>query len=595
MGRHWRENASWPIYVRLLGYTRPFWPVMLLALCGMVVNAAAMTAFVKLIKPLLDGLFATHDPHTIFWMPIWIIGIFVVRGLGSYAERYGMAYVGLNVVQQMRQDVFDAYLRMGSVFFGREASGHQVARITYTSEQVAHASTNALKIAVTDGLTVIGMVGLMLYTNAYLTLALFVLVPVVAVVVTVVSRRYRRVSRRVQSTMGTVTGHVEEVVNGQREVKLYGAQARESGHFLSIVRRTRQLNMKVAVTNAMSSSAIQTVAAFSLALIVFMATRPGVIEHMTPGDFTRIIMAMGAILPSMKRLATVQANIQRGVAAAEEVFEVLDTPGERDTGTRELARARGDLRFESVVMRYPGTDHDVLHGVTLDCPVGTMTALVGRSGSGKSTMANLIPRFYVPASGQVLLDGHPVSEYRLADLRRQIAWVGQSVMLFDDTVAGNIAYGELAGASEAQIVAAAEAANAMEFIDALPEGIHTRVGPGGNLLSGGQRQRIAIARAILKDAPVLVLDEATSALDTASERLIQQALSRLMQNRTTLVIAHRLSTVEYADQIAVLDQGRIVERGTHADLLAHEGQYALLYRMQFRSRDTVPADQAACP
>ncbi len=576
-----REHAIWPIYKRLLGYTRPFWPIMLLALAGMVIDAAALTIFVKLIKPLLDELFAERNPETIFWMPIWIIGIFAFRGVGAFAERYGMAYVGLHVVQQMRMDVFNTYLRLGSPFFSREASGHQVARITYTSEQVANASTNALKIGVTDGLTVIGMVGLMVYTNAYLTLALFVLVPVVALVVTVVSRRYRRVSRRVQGMMGSVTGRVEEAVDGQREVKIYGGQKRESGRFLDVIHRTRQLNMKVESTNALASSTVQTVAAMSLALIVYMATRPGMIETMTPGDFTRMIMAMGAILPSMKRLATVQANIQRGMAAADELFQVLDMPGENDAGTRSVQRAHGDIRFEDVVMRYPDAAAAALRGVTLDCPAGTMTALVGRSGSGKSTMANLMPRFYEPESGHILLDGHDVADYRLADLRRQMAWVGQSVMLFDDTVAGNIAYGELAGASEADIVAAAEAANAMEFVRHLPKGIHTPIGPGGNLLSGGQRQRIAIARAILKDAPVLILDEATSALDTESERLIQDALSRLMRDRTTLVIAHRLSTVEHADQIAVLDQGRIVERGTHADLLAMGGQYAALHRMQF--------------
>lgn len=580
------DRAIWPIYKRLLGYTKPFWPVMLMALIGMIIDAGALTAFVKLIKPLLDELFAKRNPETIFWMPIWIIAIFAIRGVASFAERYGMAYVGLNVVQQMRMDVFNTYLRLGSPFFSREGSGHQVARITYTSEQVAHASTNALKIGVTDGLTVIGMVGLMVYTNAYLTLALFVLVPVVALVVTVVSRRYRRVSRRVQGVMGAVTGHVEETVNGQREVKIYGGQKRESSRFMDIIRRTRQLNMKVESTNALSSSTVQTVAAMSLALIVYMATRPGMIETMTPGDFTRMIMAMGAILPSMKRLATVQANIQRGMAAADELFGVLDTPGETDTGTRTLKRAHGDLHFEDVVMRYPEAEKSALRGVTLACLPGTMTALVGRSGSGKSTMANLLPRFYEPASGRIVLDGHDIGEYRLADLRRQMAWVGQSVMLFDDTVAGNIAYGELADASEAEIIAAAEAANAMEFVRDLPKGIHAPIGAGGNLLSGGQRQRIAIARAILKDAPVLILDEATSALDTESERLIQDALSRLMKDRTTLVIAHRLSTVEHADQIAVLDQGRIVERGNHADLLALDGHYAALHRMQFHEPGT---------
>ncbi len=584
-----KGRAAWPIYKRLLRYTVPHKPVVVLALLGMAVDAAGLVTFAHFIKPLLDGLFTKQDPSVIFWMPIWIIAIFLVRGVGSYAESYGTAYIGRHVVQQIRMDIFNAYLRLSSAFFSSESSGHQIARITYTSEQVAQASTNAVKIAITDGLTIIGMVGLMLYTNAYLTLALFVLVPVVGFIVTVVSRRYRRISRHVQGMMGSVTGTVEEVVNGQREVKVYGGQKREHERFDAVTRRTRHLNIKVAATSAVSSATVQTVAAMSLALIVFMATRPGIIEEMTPGGFTTLLVAMGAILPSMKRLATVQANIQRGMAAADELFEIMDTPPEPDQGQLTLQRATGDIEFRSVVMHYPEAEINALRGVDLVCKAGTMTALVGRSGSGKSTLASLLPRFYPLSEGSIHLDGHDITDYKLADLRRQMAWVGQSVVLFDDTVANNIAYGELAGASEDAIIAAAEAANAMEFIRDLPQGIHTPIGQGGNLLSGGQRQRIAIARAILKDAPILVLDEATSALDTESERLIQQALSHLMRDRTSLVIAHRLSTVEHADQIAVLDAGKIVERGTHAELLALGGHYAALHRMQFHDANAAPA------
>ncbi|KGI78139.1 lipid transporter ATP-binding/permease [Oleiagrimonas soli] len=573
--------STWATYKRLLGYVRQHWGMASVGLVGMVIDAGCLTLFTKLIKPMLDNLFTLKDPHTIFWMPIWIVLIFLVRGFGAYMENYGTAVVGRNVVQQIRMDIFNTYLRMTSAFFNREPSGHQIARITYTSEQVANASTNAVKVAVTDGLTVIGMVGLMLWTSAYLTLALFVLVPFVALLVTYISRRYRRIGRRVQNVMGSVTGTVDEVVGGQREVKIYGGQTRERNRFEQVTQAARRLNLKVASTSALSSATVQTVAAMSLALIVFMATRPGIIDSLTPGAFTTLLIAMGAILPSLKRLTNVQSDIQRGVAAAEELFAVMDLPPESDHGQRTVERSQGELMFDDVVMHYPGSSASALQGIRLHCPAGKVTALVGRSGSGKSTLVSLLPRFYEPNAGRVLLDGHPLADYALMSLRRQIAWVGQSVVLFDDTVANNIAYGELAGASEADIVAAAEAANAMEFIRELPEGLNTRIGQGGNTLSGGQRQRIAIARAVLKDAPILILDEATSALDTESERLIQQALSRLMVNRTTLVIAHRLSTVEHADQIAVLDQGRVVELGTHAQLLEREGTYAALHRMQF--------------
>ncbi|GAB3037713.1 lipid A export permease/ATP-binding protein MsbA [Oleiagrimonas citrea] len=575
------EVSTWTTYKRLLGYARPYWIIALLAVIGMALDAAGLTVFASKIKPMLDGLFMKKDPDTIFWMPIWIVGIFLVRGMGAYMENYGTALVGRNVVQQIRMDIFNTYLRMTSAFFNREPSGHQIARITYTSEQVANATTNAVKVAVTDGLTVIGMVGLMLWTSAYLTLALFVLVPFVALLVTYISRRYRRIGRRVQNVMGGVTGTVDEVVSGQREVKIYGGQQRERNRFEEVTEAARRLNLKVASTSALSSATVQTVAAMSLALIVFMATRPGIIDSLTPGSFTTLIIAMGAILPSLKRLTNVQSDIQRGMAAAEELFAVMDTPPESDHGQRTVERSVGELAFEDVQMQYPGAAVAALQGIRLDCPAGKVTALVGRSGSGKSTLVSLLPRFYEPGAGRITLDGHPLNDYALASLRRQIAWVGQSVVLFDDTVANNIAYGELTGASEAEIIAAAEAANAMEFIRELPDGLNTRIGQGGNTLSGGQRQRIAIARAVLKDAPILILDEATSALDTESERLIQQALTRLMVNRTTLVIAHRLSTVEHADQIAVLDQGRVVELGTHAQLLERDGTYAALHRMQF--------------
>ena len=579
--------SGFALYARLLGYARRYWPVALVTMLAMIVDAACMGLFAHSIKPMLDDLFVARDKATIFWMPIIIIAIFFVRGIAIYATDYGTAYIGRGVVQRLRQQIFDQYLRLPAPFFAGEPSGHQIARVTYTAEQVAQASTDSVKIAIVDGLSVVFYVWVMLDASVRLTFALLVMVPLVGALVVYVGKRYRRIGRRIQASMGTVSGVVEETVSANREVKVYGGQAYESARFNTVSEHTRMLGIKVASTNGLSSAMIQLIAGISLALIVYFATRPSMLSALSPGAFTALILAMGGILPSIKRLTTVQASLQRGLAAAEEIFALLDRAPERDEGRLDIERCRGDLALHGVSMVYPGAAVPALHGIDLDCPRGHVVALVGRSGSGKSTLANLIPRFYEPSAGTILLDGAPLQDYTLQSLRRQIAWVGQGIALFDTTIAKNIAYGAMADASEADIIAAARAANAMEFIERLPDGIHSRVGEGGALLSGGQRQRIAIARALLKNAQILILDEATSALDTESERLIQDALQRLMRDRTTLVIAHRLSTIEHADCIVVLDAGRVLEQGTHRELIAHGGHYAALHRLQFRD-ETLP-------
>ena len=576
------DRSGWAAYRRLLTYSSRYWPLAIIAAFGMIFDAACGSAFTLIIKPMLDELFVRKDPATILWMPVIIVALFLVRGIATFTADFSMARIARGVVQTLRDQVFRKYLTLPAAYFVREPSSVQISRMTYTVEQVANASTDALKIIVLDGLMIIGQVAVMLYNSARLTLALFVLAPLVAGVVYAVGRRYRRISHRIQDSVSSITGMVDEVVAGQREVKVYGGSEYETRRFAEKNEAIRGLNLKIASTNALATALVQLVAACALALVIFLATRRGTVEHMSPGTFMSLITAMLVMLPSLKRLTTVQSNMQRGVVAARDIFAVIDAPQERDSGNLRVERSRGDIEFRGVSFAYPGALVPALHAIDLHCPPGTVTALVGRSGSGKSTLASLLPRFYEPGTGTVLLDGRPLNDYALANLRAQIAWVGQQVVIFDDTAARNIAYGELSRAPREAVIEAARAANALDFIDALPHGLDSRVGEGGALLSGGQRQRVAIARALLKNAPVLILDEATSALDSETESLIQDALKRLVRERTVLVIAHRLSTVEHADNIVVLEEGRIIETGTHVQLLARGGHYAALYKMQFR-------------
>jgi subfamily B ATP-binding cassette protein MsbA len=440
-------------------------------------------------------------------------------------------------------------------------------------------------VLLTDTLTILVLLGVMFYNGPRVTIVMLVVAPLIAGISGVVGRRYRRINRGIQDGVASMAQVAEQALSAQQEVKVYGAQASELGRYRSLIDRNLRLGVKVDATRAAASSVVQLLAAVALAVILLVAGTEAAQGRMSAGSFVAMLSAMMAMLPSLKRITNVQSLIQRGVAASERLFAILDQPDEPDDGTMPLLAARGEIEFRDVTVRYPGQDVPALDRISFRAAPGTVTAIVGRSGSGKSTLIRLLPRFYDAAEGTVLVDGVPVQNYRLADLRRQIALVGQRVMLFDDSIAANIAYGQAAGLDTARVRRAAEAANAAEFIDRLPGGMEAGIGENGGLLSGGQRQRLAIARAILKDAPILILDEATAALDTESERLVQDALNRLIPDHTTLVIAHRLSTVEHADQVLVLDGGRLVEQGSHAELLARGGLYAHLHRMQFRETE----------
>ena len=573
--------GAWPIYRRLLGHAWIYWPFLLVAMAAMIVEALAGAAFVWLMEPLTNDGFVDPKPEMAVVLPAAIIGLFLLRGLATFATDYGMARVGRSVVRDLRELVLGKYLRLPSTRFDTESVPAMVSRLNFDTEQVTQASSDALKAILTDGLTIAFLFGLMLYTSVKVTLAMIVIAPLIGVLVWYVGGRYRRISRGIQDGMGALAASAEQSLAAQQDVKVHGAQAFERERYSGFANRILRLNMKVETTRAMSSALVQILAALALAAIVWVSVHEALEGRLNPGEFVQLMTAMMGIIPSLRRITNVQSVIGRGVAAAERLFGVLDSAEERDAGSLPLARARGELVFDNVSLRYERDEaRHALDGISFTARPGTVTAIVGRSGSGKTSLVRLVPRFYEPSGGRITLDGVPLDQYRLSDLRRQIALVGQRVMLFDDSVAANIAYA--AEASPEALRAAAEAANAWEFIERLPQGMDTPIGENGSMLSGGQRQRLAIARAILRDAPILILDEATAALDTESERLVQEALNRLMPDRTTLVIAHRLSTIEHADQVLVLDQGRLVEQGTHAELLGRGGLYAHLHRMQFR-------------
>jgi len=574
-------NNGRAVYARLLSYVRPYLGAFIVAIVGMTLVAGTEVGFSALMKPMLDGTFVDKDPFYITFIPLAIVGVFLVRGIGSFIVSYYMGGLGRNVVRDLRREMFDRILTLPSRFYDKQSSGQLISKMIFDVEQVATASSTAITILIQDTLTVIGLLAYMSWLNWKLTLIILLAAPIIGVIVNYVNKRLRVVSQRLQGSVGDVTSIAQESIDAQQVVKIFGGKEYETKGFSAVNENNRRQHMKIIVTSNASVSLMQLLAASLLATIVYLATQPEWQQEVSVGSFMSLIIAMMLMLPAIKRLTTINANLQRGIAAAQSVFSFLAENAEPDTGKASLRLAQGSVCFQDVSFTYDQHKGQVLNSISFDVKAGETIALVGRSGSGKTTVMSLLPRFYELTAGSITVDGHDIRDLKLADLRRQIAMVSQNVTLFNDTIAHNIAYGRLDTADEAAIVAAARSAHVMEFVQKLPDGLNTLVGDKGVMLSGGQRQRLAIARAILKDAPILILDEATSALDTESERLIQAALDELMKHRTTFVIAHRLSTIENADKIIVMNQGEIVEMGSHSELLSENSHYATLYRMQF--------------
>lgn len=575
---------SWPIYRRLLGYSRKHWRFMLFATAGILVESLSAGAFTMLMKPIVDQTFVQKNTEVDWVLPLSILALVMLRASASWVSDYGMARAGKGVVLDLRQQVMAKFLRMPSSRFDREPVPTLVSRLNYDAEQVAQASSDAVKNALTDSLTILVLLGVMFYVSVKVTLAMLFIAPIMAYIATRVAGRYRRINKGIQTGFGLMAQSAEQTLSAQQEVKIYGMQDAEEKRYAELARNNLRMGLKVEATRATASAAVQFMAGLALAVILVLASAEAVNGRMSAGSFVTLITSMMALLPSLKRLTNVQSIIHRGIAASERLFAILDQDDESDAGTVDIGRAAGLITYDNVSVRYADQSRSALSGLSFTAKPGTVTAIVGRSGSGKSTLIRLLPRLYEPSAGHIRLDGTDIGDITLASLRRQIALVSQQVMLFDDTVLANVRFGRPDADDEA-VRRALASANAEEFVSQLPEGVHTRIGERGNRLSGGQKQRLAIARAILKDAPILILDEATAALDNESERLVQDALSHLIPDRTTLIIAHRLSTVEHADQVLVLDEGRLVESGTHRELVSRDGLYSHLHRMQFRETE----------
>jgi ATP-binding cassette, subfamily B, bacterial MsbA len=572
--------SAWPIYRRLLKYVAPYRAAFLFAFFAMAADASLDATIAMLMQPLMENGFVSRDVTiTRILVPV-LLGIFLLRGLASLSYGYLMAWIGRRVIHALRSELFGRYLVLPTRAFDASTGGSMLSKITFDIEQISASASNAITFLVRDSLKVIALMGVMLYHSWQLSIVIMVVGPTIAALVGYVSRLFRKHSRSIQDSMGDVTRVAEEAIDGHRVVKVFGGEAYEQQRFLQVNDDNRRSNMRLEFARAGSDAIVQWIAGVGITIIIYFAVAH---SDLSTGDFTAFLSAMLLLMGPLKRLTNINAPLQKGIAAARSVFEVLDREPEDRGGGRSIGRATGELTFQDVSFCYAEDKGDVLQDISFQIPAGTTVALVGRSGSGKSTLVSLIPRLYDVERGKILLDGAPLREYALEDLRRQIALVSQEVVLFNDTIAANIAYGSLANVPREAVERAAEQAFVDEFTQRLPQGMDTVVGDRGVLLSGGQRQRIAIARALLKDAPILILDEATSALDTESERRIQQALGVLMEGRTTLVIAHRLSTVEGADRVLVLRDGAVVEAGGHAELIARDGEYAALHRLQFQT------------
>ncbi|MGZ8250229.1 lipid A export permease/ATP-binding protein MsbA [Methylomagnum sp.] len=578
--------SSLAIYRRLLSYTAPYWKMFVVSVISMVAYASMGPALAKLLQPLIDGSFVNNDPEMLRQAPFILVGLSLVRGIAGFGSDYCSGWVGRRIIADLRRDMFGQFLNLPCGYYDGSSSGQLLAKLLYNTEQVAESLNKGLVAVFKDGLTIVGLLALMVYQNLQLSMVFMVLGPVLAFGIRLVSKRFRKISKRIQESMGNV-GHVaQEVIDGQRIVKVFNGKEYEAEKFHFENERNQRRQMKLIVTDAVSGSIIQLIYISGFAAILYVVSLEPVRSTITPGSLISFIAAMAMLLSPIKRVTNLASTLQRGIAAGESIFELLDVAREEDAGGAELSAVEGRIEFRNVSLSYREGGETVLRNIDLDIAPGRTIALVGHSGSGKTSLIRLLPRLYDATGGQILVDGRDIREFTLESLRRHIAYVGQEVILFNDTVANNIAYSCRGSASPEQIREAARAAHALNFIEELPRGFETIVGQQGVMLSGGQRQRIAIARALLKNAPILILDEATSALDAESERNVQAALEVLMQNRTTLVIAHRLSTIQNADRIYVLRDGRIVEQGSHDELLHAQSQYAELYRFQFGHQST---------